>query len=95
MSNTEEFEFFKRIEDLEKTTKALEATEATAQENRRVLLLTFWLAFAATFGTVPHIARATKDQAMAALKKTHLSKQMVDALEETMLDVCDAFERRG
>ncbi len=92
MSNGEPWEFFKTIEN---TVKRQDATEATARENKAVLLATFWLAFAAFHVGTLHAARVNKDVIMAMLKKTPLSKQMVNALEETMLDVCDAFERRG
>lgn len=92
MSNGEPWDFFKTIEN---TAKGLEATEATARENRAILLLTFALAFAAFHESTPHTARAGKDLVIARLKKIPLSKQIVDALEETMLGVCDVFERRG
>lgn len=68
MSNGEPWEFFKRIEDLEETTKGLEATEATAHENRAILLLIFALAFAAFHESAPHMARVGKDLVMARLK---------------------------
>jgi hypothetical protein len=69
MSNSEQWEFFKRIEDLEKTTKELEITEATARENRTILFITFYLAFAAVFNAIPHEARAGKDQIILTLKR--------------------------
>ncbi len=95
MSNSEQWEFFGRIEKLEKATKELKFTEATALDGAIVGIIAFGYAFAAFHESAPHTARAAKDQAMPALKKTHLSKQMVDALEETMLIVCDEFEGRG
>ena len=92
MSNGEPWEFFKTIEN---TAKRLEATEATAEENRAILLLTFALAFAAFYESAPHTARARKDLVMARLKKMPLSQQIVNALEEAMLAACDELERRG
>ena len=92
MSDTEEFQIFKRIEDLEKTTKALKATKATARENRALLLMTFWLAFAAAFGPVPHLARASKDDIIHTLKGLGLRQQVLDALNEIMLKQCEIFE---
>ena len=95
MSNTEEFEFFKRIEDLEKTTKALEATEATARENRALLVVTFWLASAALLTQAPKLAREGKDIIISKLKDLGLSRQLLDILEDYMLKVCESLEARG
>ena len=38
MSKKKEWDFFSRIEELENITNGVEATEATAKENRDVLL---------------------------------------------------------
>lgn len=92
MSNGEEWEFFKTIEN---NVKRLEAIEATARENRTILLVIFWLAFAARFEHTPKIARAAKDRIMLALKDLGLSQNMLDTLETIMLKECDRFEARG
>lgn len=89
MSNGEQWDFFKTIEN---TAKGLEAVEATAQENRTILLVLFWLAFSARFEHTPKIARAAKDKIMLALKDLGLSQNMLDVLEDIMLKQCDSFE---
>jgi len=95
MSKKKEWQFFNRIEELENITNGVEATEATARENRAILLLTFWLAFAAVFNLVPHIARASKDDIMSMLKGRGLSQQLLDALDEIMLKQCEIFDKQG
>ncbi|MCK4387691.1 MAG: hypothetical protein KAW00_02865 [Dehalococcoidia bacterium] len=92
MSDGESWEFFKTIEN---NVKRLKAIEATAQENRTILLVLFWLAFTARFEHTPEIARAAKDKSLLALKDLGLSQSMLDALEAIMLKQCDTFEARG
>jgi len=92
MSKKKEWQFFSRIEELENITKGVEATEATARENRAILLLTFWLAFAAVFGHTADIARGSKDNIMSMLKGLGLSQQLLDALDKIMLKQCEIFE---
>jgi len=94
MSNGEQWEFSKRIEDLEKITKRLETTEATAEENRTVLLMITMLAFGAMFQTNPHAARAGKDVIIRGLKSMGLSQQLLGTLEEIMVHQCESFEAR-
>jgi len=95
MSNGEEFEFFKRIEDLEEITKGLEATEATARENRVLLVVTFLLTFVALLTHSPKSTREAKDIIMSMLKDLGLSRQLLDVLEENMLKRCERFETLG
>ncbi len=92
MSNGEPWEFFKTIEN---TVKRLETVETTALDGAIVGILAFGYAFAAFHESAPHRTRVAKDELMLRLKKWPLSQQMVDALEGTMLDVCDGFEGRG
>ena len=93
MSNTEEFEFFKRIEDLEKTTKGFEVMKITAQENTTIAIVALYIAFCAFYFDSPHEARKGKDLIMLGLKRLGLSSQVLDKLEETMLGSCDALEK--
>lgn len=92
MSNGEPWEFFKTIEN---TAKRLEAAEATAEENRALLVMTFRLTFFAMFSHTPKLARAGKDDIMRMLKDLGLSQQMLDILEDDMLKLCETFETLG
>ncbi len=92
MSKKKEYDIFGRIEGLESITKGLETTEATAKENRAILLLTFRLTFVAMFTHIPKLARAGKDDIMRMLKDLGLSQQMLDILEDDMLKLCETFE---
>jgi len=94
MSNGEQWDFFKRIENLEETTKGLQGIEATAEENRALLVVTFWLAFTAIFDHYPYAARTGKDEIKLALKD-QVSQQLLDILEDIMLKQCETFETRG
>ncbi|GAI25273.1 unnamed protein product [marine sediment metagenome] len=94
MSNTEEWQFFERIEELEKIAKGLKSTETTALDGAIVGMIAFALAFFAFYESTPSSARAGKDELMLRLKKLPLSQQTVDGLEEMMLKMCDGLERK-
>ena len=89
MSNAE-WDFFARIENLERDIKA---TKPTLKDVNTVALFAFGLAFGAMAIHIPEHARGIKDDYMGYLKTSGLSPKMLDMLERAMLEACDMAEK--
>jgi len=92
MSKEEQWDFFARIEELEKVTTQFAAVQTTLAENRVIALWAFSLAFSALTEHRQDFARQYKDILLTQLKGGGLSQKALDALEHTMLTTCDVLE---
>ena len=84
-----EWEFFKRIENLEQD---IETAKPTLKDANTVALFAFGLAFGALTMRSPDHARKTKDSYLRDLKTLNLSPGILNKLEQVMLEVCDIVE---
>ncbi len=89
MSNAE-WDFFKRIENLERD---IEAAKPTLKDANTVAIFAFGLAFGAVAVHIPDQARRIKDSYKGYLKTSGVSPKTLDILERGMLEACDMAEK--
>lgn len=82
---TPEWDFFKRIENLE-------GLKPTLADTSKIALVTFWLTFINMAAEHPSEARKIKDNAIALFELLGLSTKVLNSLKNFMLITCKGAE---
>jgi hypothetical protein len=88
--STAEWDFFKRIENLEQD---IETAKPTLNDANTVATFAFGLAFGNMVIRTPKYAKKMKDECTQHLKTLGVSPKVLDLLEQFMLKACDIAEQ--
>lgn len=87
--DTPEWDFFKRIENLELRTKG----KLTLADASMLGCLSFELAFIAEVSHFPQNARKYKDILIGRLRQWGFNKELLDGIETDLLKMCDEVDK--